>query len=93
MEFGTVPIMQVMTALRAEQWLVNHPQTPKAQAEQIKRDLRDAFYVDTPQWKQQIVEQAMQAMAQGVDGLARSTAETNASTATSTTSTTSAARA
>jgi hypothetical protein len=60
-----------MKALRAEQWLVNHPQTPKAQAEQIKRELRDAFYVDTPQWKQQVVQQAMQALQQGVDGLGR----------------------
>lgn len=69
LEFGTVPDMQVVNALRAEQWLVNHPQTAKAQAEKIKRELRDAFYVDTPRWKQQIVEQAMQTMVQGVDGL------------------------
>ena len=71
MEFGTQPLMQVLQALRAEQWLVNHPEAPAAQAAQIKRELREAFYVETPQWKGQIVEQALQAMAQAVDGLAR----------------------
>jgi hypothetical protein len=70
-EFGTVPLLQVMKALRAEQWLVTHPDAPKEQAAQIKRELRDAFYVDTPQWKQQVVQQAMQALQQGVDGLGR----------------------
>jgi hypothetical protein len=71
MEFGTQPLMQVLQALRAEQWLVNHPEAPAGQAALIKRELREAFYVDTPRWKGQIVEQAMQAMEQAVDGLAR----------------------
>lgn len=69
MEFGTLPLMQVLQALRAEQWLTRHPQAPTAQAAQIKQDLRDAFYVDTPDWKEKVVSQARQAMLQAVDGL------------------------
>jgi hypothetical protein len=69
MEFGTQPLMQVLQALRAEQWLTNHPKAPAAQAAQIRQDLRDAFYVDTPGWKEKIVSQSRQAMLQAVEGL------------------------
>jgi hypothetical protein len=67
-EFGTQPALQVVQALRAEQWLTLHPQTDTAQAAQIKQDLRDAFYVDTPDWKNKIVEQAREAMLQAFTG-------------------------
>jgi len=36
---------------------------------QIKKDLMDAFYVDTDEWRTQIVKQAMEAMHQAVTGL------------------------
>ncbi len=64
MEFGTAPVMQVLTALRGDQWLSNHPNAPPKLAAAIKKALRDAFYVDTPEWKEKIVKQGTQAMAQ-----------------------------
>ena len=70
LEFGTVPIMQMIEALRAEQWLENHPEAPAAQARQIKRQMRDAFYIDTDDWKRQVWTQARLAAAQTVAGLA-----------------------
>jgi hypothetical protein len=70
MEYGTLPFDQVIDALRAEQWLENHPQAGADQRVTIKRQLRDAFYVDTPQWKVRIVEQGLQAAHQGIAGLA-----------------------
>jgi Protein of unknown function (DUF2817) len=72
MEYGTVPWAEVTMALRAEQWLHNHPAAPKEQARQIKQQLLDAFYTDTDAWKGQIISQARQAMFQAVDGLAES---------------------
>jgi hypothetical protein len=69
MEYGTVSVMEVLQALRAEHWLANHPNAPAAQAAQIKQQLRDAFYVDADDWKGQIVSQARQSMFQAVDGL------------------------
>jgi Protein of unknown function (DUF2817) len=69
MEYGTVPVQDVLQALRAEHWLHNHPQAPANQARQIKQQLLDAFYVDADDWKGQIVSQARQAMFQAVDGL------------------------
>jgi hypothetical protein len=35
----------------------------------IKQALMDAFYVDTDEWRTQIVDQAMDAMNQAVNGL------------------------
>ena len=69
MEYGTVPVLQVLQSLRAEHWLHQHPEAPAAQAAQIKADLRDAFYTDTDAWRGQIISQARQAMFQAVDGL------------------------
>jgi hypothetical protein len=69
MEYGTVPVDQVLTALRAEHWLHLHPEAPKDQAWQIKQQLLEAFYIDADDWKGQIVSQARQAMFQAVDGL------------------------
>jgi Protein of unknown function (DUF2817) len=70
MEYGTVPFEQVMEALRAEQWLENHPDAAPAQRQQIKRQMRDAFYTDTDAWKERIVEQGVQAAWQAIEGLA-----------------------
>jgi hypothetical protein len=69
MEYGTVPVNDVLNALRADHWLANHPEAPVAQVNQIKQQLLDAFYVDADDWKGQIVSQARQSMFQAVDGL------------------------
>lgn len=70
MEYGTLPFEQVIDALRADQWLENHPDAPEAQRLQIKQQLRDAFYTDTDAWKSRIVEQGMEVAHQAVGGLA-----------------------
>ena len=69
MEYGTLPFEQVTDALRADQWLENHPDAPQAQRVQIKRQIRDAFYTDTDAWKTRIVEQGVEAAHQAVAGL------------------------
>ena len=69
MEYGTQPIMQVMAALRAGNWLRQHPEAPAELASQIRQDVLAAFYTDTDAWKGQIISQARQAMFQAVDGL------------------------
>ena len=69
LEYGTQPQAEVIGALRADQWLQNHPETPAAQRAELKRQIRDAFYTDTDAWKAQIVEQADQAVRQALMGL------------------------
>lgn len=69
MEYGTVPLPEMLDTLRADQWLQNHPGTPAAQRAEIKRRVLDAFYVDTDEWRQQVLTQAFQVARQGVAGL------------------------
>jgi Protein of unknown function (DUF2817) len=69
MEYGTVPVHDVLHALRAEHWLAKHPHASPELAASIKQLLRDAFYIDADDWKGQIISQARQAMFQAVDGL------------------------
>ena len=69
MEYGTVPVLDVLQALRGEHWLNNHPEAPPELARQIKAQMMNAFYTDTDLWRGQIINQARQAMFQAVDGL------------------------
>ena len=69
MEYGTLPMPEVTQALRAEHWLHQHPEAPAALAAQIKQQLLDAFYTDTPAWRMAIVAQALDAMHQALQGL------------------------
>lgn len=69
MEYGTVPITDVMDALRADHWLRLHPQASAERHQAIRQQMLAAFYVDTDVWRARIVEQARQALFQAVDGL------------------------
>ncbi len=69
MEYGTLPIQDVINALRAEHWLHNHPDADANLASRIKQQMMDAFYVDTDAWRGQVVAQARQALFQGLAGL------------------------
>lgn len=70
LEYGTVPVMETVEVLRGEQWLRRHPDADPAQAAQLRQRIRDAFFIDTPEWKQKVLAQARQALRQAVDGLA-----------------------
>jgi len=59
LEYGTQPFAEVLGALRADQWLENHPEAPAAQRTAIKRALRDAFYTDADDWKATVYAQAL----------------------------------
>ena len=70
LEYGTLPILDVMAALQADHWLHKHQADAEPDlADAIRARTRDAFYTDTDAWKRQIVTQARQAMFQAVDGL------------------------
>ncbi len=69
LEYGTLPILAMIDALRADQWAEMHPDAPAAQLAAIKQQTRDAFYTDTDVWKQRIAEQALDAAFGAVRGL------------------------
>jgi hypothetical protein len=71
MEYGTVPVLQTLQALRAEHWLHLHPEAPAELARSIKQQMKDAFYTDTEAWKEAVLRQAQQALDQAVAGLSR----------------------
>lgn len=68
-EFGTVPIKQVLHALRGDQWLALHPDAPAPVRQDIRRAMREAFYIDTPAWRRAVVTQAEDAAREAVQGL------------------------
>ncbi len=71
LEYGTEPMDEVMFCLRGEQWFENHPEAPADARAAMKKRFRDAFYSDTPVWKQRIALQGVQAAMQAVAGLGR----------------------
>lgn len=72
LEYGTLSYLDVMNALRARQWLTNHPDAGPGQSETVKRLMRDAFYVDTAEWKAMVYAQARVAALQAIAALGRS---------------------
>jgi Protein of unknown function (DUF2817) len=69
LEFGTVPPLQMLQALRAEQWLTLRPEAGAGTHRSIKQQLLDALFVDTPPWCASILEHSHEAIAQAVAGL------------------------
>ena len=69
LEYGTLSSIQVLDALRADQWLENHPETPESTRLRIKDQMLNAFYIDNDEWKQQVVRQAQEVAWQAVAGL------------------------
>jgi hypothetical protein len=71
LEFGTLPLADVLAALRGDQWLANHPGATAAERTAVKGVLRDAFYVDRADWKAMVWAQARVAVLQALGGLSR----------------------
>jgi len=69
LEFGTVPIAEVINALRGDHWLHQHPEAPAELQAQIRARTLAAFYTDTEAWRGQIISQARQALFQAAEGL------------------------
>lgn len=51
LEYGTLPLEEVMLALRADHWLHAVANRNTLQRAAIQSQMRDAFYVDTPYWR------------------------------------------
>ena len=69
MEYGCLPVLQTSAAIRADHWCDNHPEAAPGLRDQVRQEMRAAFYDEREVWKAQIISQARQAMFQAVDGL------------------------
>ena len=55
-----------LQALRADQWLRNHPEADAVTRAAIKRQMRDAFYIEREDWKAMVYAQARVAVLQAL---------------------------
>lgn len=70
-EYGTVPLIDMLHMLRADVWLRQHPDAPKSRIDAIRESIRAAFYCDDNVWRGLILGQARAAILQAVVGLSR----------------------
>lgn len=73
LEFGTVPPLQVLAALRADAWLhgVGARHVGPGMRRSVAETMRRAFYIEDHAWTTAVFEQSMSAIGAGVLGLAR----------------------
>jgi hypothetical protein len=68
-EWGTVDIVEVSTALRADAWLHAHGDPRGAEAGPIKAQLRTAFAPDDPQWADVVWDRFSEVTGAASEGL------------------------
>ena len=69
LEFGTVPMLEVLEALRADNWLYAHGDPKSSLGKQIRAQTRNAFYVDDDTWKGQVFGRASEVIRQALSAL------------------------
>ena len=70
LEYGTLPLTEVLDAVRADNWLHTRGAVDSPEGREIKAMIREAFYGDKDDWKQMIFDQAMATQRQALRGLA-----------------------
>ncbi len=69
LEFGTVPVLQVLHALRSDAWLHAHGDPTGAAAAQVRAAVRAAFYDEAVDWKAMVLGQTYLGATQAIRGL------------------------
>jgi hypothetical protein len=69
LEVGTLPLAEMLRALRLANWQDRFA-PDRARAEEISRRMRDAFYTDTPAWKRQVWNHARRHVGAALAALA-----------------------
>jgi predicted deacylase len=70
LEVGTAPKRDVFDALRKDNWLHAYAGLEHAQAKSIKRQIRDAFYPDTKDWKRRVWDHGVDTVEAALSALA-----------------------
>jgi hypothetical protein len=69
LEFGTLPLAQMLEALRADGWVHNHPEAPARLVAATRQRMRAAFYVEEDGWKNAVASQARDAVREAIRGM------------------------
>jgi hypothetical protein len=72
LEFGTRPVMDVLTALRADHWLHSSASVDPALRADIQSQMRNAFYCESPDWQAAVYGRAADFIYRGCRGLSTS---------------------
>lgn len=67
-EFGTLPTLDVLQALRADNWLHRHRARPDLN-DPIKQDMRRAFNPQDEDWRELVLVRGRQVIARAIQGL------------------------
>lgn len=70
LEFGTLPTPAVLQALRYDHWVARRRDPHDAHLAPARAAMRQAFFTDTPEWKQAVLAQTRAAAIEAVDGMA-----------------------
>ena len=68
-EYGTLPVMEVFEALRADNWLYARGDVNTDLGRAIKRQIRDALYQDKDDWKEMVTARAREILGKTIAGL------------------------
>ena len=69
LEFGTVSLGEMLISVIADNWLTFCPQASPEQTSHIKARIKNAFYVDTDDWKKAVWTQSWDMVIKSLSGL------------------------
>jgi hypothetical protein len=69
LEFGTRPMMEVLTALRADHWMHSAGTVDDGLKTAIQQQMRSAFYCDSPEWQAAVYGRTADFIYRGCRGL------------------------
>jgi hypothetical protein len=72
LEFGTVPLEDMLNAVRADNWVHIHGDLESPKGKEIKSQIRAAFYPDKDDWKKMVIERANDVAERAMKGLTQS---------------------
>ena len=70
LEYGTLPVEDVLESLRADNWLYLHGDVGSPQGREIKAQIRAAFYGEDRAWKTDVWDRAVDVLERAMAGLA-----------------------
>jgi len=68
-EYGTIALMDVLNALRADNWLYIHGDVKSELGQSIKAQVRGAFYCEADDWKEMVWERGHTVISKALKGL------------------------
>jgi hypothetical protein len=70
LEFGTLPMEEVMLAVLAESWLHHHGERRSERGDEITRRMRAAFFDERDEWKEAVCRRTREVVDRALAGMA-----------------------